>query len=277
MSPPGRLTDAASPLVAQALSLRAGGSAHGRRLFEGLAMSVEAGQCWAVLGPNGAGKSTLLAALAGLLPAAAGTLTLGGRALSTWTPSALAAQRAWCPQFWVDPFPSTVDETVRLARLPAGGWRLRDGDGDDGPALQALLQRLDLQPLARHDVRRLSGGERQRVAIACALWQGAPHVLLDEPAAHLDPAHQQQLVATLRDHAAQGGAVVATVHDLNLAWSLATHAVLIDGRGGVVAGPRAEVLTPPLLHGAFGVPVDQVEVCGVRRFWIGPLDGEGGP
>jgi iron complex transport system ATP-binding protein len=96
-------------------------------------------------------------------------------------------------------------------------------------------------------------------------------LLLDEPASHLDLAHQLLLLGVLRRHAAQGGAVVASLHDINLAWDLATHAVLIDGRGGVHAGPRDAVICAPLLTAAFGVAVDRVEVCGQARFWVAPL------
>jgi iron complex transport system ATP-binding protein len=70
--------------------------------------------------------------------------------------------------------------------------------------------------------------------------------------------------------------VVASLHDINLAWDLATHAVLIDGRGNAQAGLRSQVMTPANLSTAFGVPIDQVEVCGERRFWIGaPLSKAG--
>jgi iron complex transport system ATP-binding protein len=103
------------------------------------------------------------------------------------------------------------------------------------------------------------------------MLQGAPLLLLDEPASHLDLAHQQLLLGVLARHAERGGAVVASLHDINIAWDLASHAVLIDGRGGVHAGPRDTVICAPLLSAAFGVAVDRVEVCGQTRFWVGPL------
>jgi iron complex transport system ATP-binding protein len=253
-------------LAVEALVLNAGGRAGERRLVDGLDFTVHPGERWVVLGPNGAGKSTLLAALAGLLPAQGGRIAWRGREVAAWPPPALAAVRAWCPQFWLDPFPARVDETVRLARLRMA-WA---GNGhDDAKALQALLARLDIAHLAAHDVRTLSGGERQRVAVAAALWQGAPALLLDEPASHLDLAHQHALVRRLREHALEGGSVVASVHDLNLAWALASHAVLLDGRGGAVAGARDAVLTPARLQDAFNVTVERAEAHGAQRFWIG--------
>jgi iron complex transport system ATP-binding protein len=296
------------------LSLHAGGRASARRLAVGLDFTLQAGERWVVLGPNGSGKSTLIATLAGLLPVLQGGLSLQQLPLSAWAPERLARWRAWCPQFWSDPFPARVDETVRAtrrgwtadasARAPSGGAGADRGPGghprsgaeqpankrahsrrDAGPAadgFDALLQSLDLTALAAADVRQLSGGERQRVALAAVLWQDAPLLLLDEPTAHLDLAHQQQLLAVLQAHAERGGAVCASLHDVQLAWQLATHAVLFDGRGGAWAGPREEVMTPARLSAAFGVAIDRVAVCGEQRFWVGPahalatVPGEGG-
>jgi len=253
-------------LDVEGLALRAGGHAHGRRLFGALAFRVQAGERWVVLGPNGAGKSSLLAALAAVFPIAAGHIALQGRSLAQWAPRALADWRAWCPQFWIDPFPATVAETAGLARRRGAWW---SADGDDGAAVRRVLAELDLVGLADTDVRELSGGERQRVAVATALLQDTPLLLLDEPASHLDLAHQQVLLDVLERAAGDGRAVVASLHDMNLAWDLATHAVLLDGRGDAVAGPRDAVMTSARLTQAFGVAVDRVEVCGLSRFWVG--------
>jgi iron complex transport system ATP-binding protein len=253
------------------LGLRAGGLPDGRLLFERLGFDVRAGECWVVLGPNGSGKSSLLAALAGVFERASGEVVIDGQALDAWKPDALADRRAWCPQFWSDPFPSSVLDTVQLARNRHDAWLFETPEPDD--AVQGLMARLELVELASADVRTLSGGERQRVAIATALLQDAPLLLLDEPASHLDLGHQQLLVDVLRGHADSGGAVVVSLHDLNLAWDLADHVVLLDGRGGAAAGPRAAMMKPARLGAAFGVAIQQVAVASQQRFWSG-LRGE---
>ncbi|MFL6661490.1 MAG: ATP-binding cassette domain-containing protein, partial [Rhizobacter sp.] len=130
------------------LALRAGGRPSGRRLFEGLAFPLRAGERWVVLGPNGAGKSSLLAALASVFPLDAGRIALQGRPLAQWSAQALADWRAWCPQFWLDPFPATVLETAGLARRRGAWWT---GNGDDDASLQHVLDELDLGPLAGAD------------------------------------------------------------------------------------------------------------------------------
>ncbi|HEY3635390.1 MAG TPA: ABC transporter ATP-binding protein [Caldimonas sp.] len=255
-------------LEVDALALRAGGSARGRVLFERLDLRVAQGERWVVVGPNGAGKSSLLAALAGIFPIAAGAVRIDATDLGEWSPAALASRRAWSPQFWSDPFPATVRETAALARRRDGGWRMLLDERLD-PEVERVLGLLLLSGLAASDVQTLSGGERQRVAIATALLQGTPLLLLDEPASHLDLAHQRLLVAVLLAHAGQGGAVVASLHDLNLAWDLASHVVVLDGAGHAVAGPRDEVLGAERLGAVFGVPIHAVALNGVTRFVIG--------
>ena len=261
------MTAAALPslLSVRGLSLRAGGLVAARRLFDDLSFDVNPGERWVLLGPNGAGKSSLLAALAGIFPVAGGSVAVDGIALAEWRPAALAERRAWCPQFWSDPFPATVLDTAQLARR-RGGWSQLPSAVD--AQTRALLMRLELDALAGADVRTLSGGERQRVAIATALLQGAPLQLLDEPASHLDLSHQQALLRLLGEHA-EAGAVVASLHDLNLAAELASHVVLLDGRGGVLAGPREAVMRTERLGAAFGVAIESLVVGGRSRFWHG--------
>ena len=253
------------------LRLRAGGGPRGRDLFGALDLRIAGGERWVVIGPNGAGKSSLLAAIAGVFPIASGQVGIDGRALADWPADTLAGRRAWSPQFWSDPFPATVRETAVLAR-ERGAWWSPSAHAQDGAAVDRLLQRLDLDRLADLDVRALSGGERQRVAIATALLQGAPLLLLDEPASHLDPAHQRLLLALLADHARGGGCVLASLHDLNLAWDLADHCIVLDGKGGAVAGPRDDVLTAERMSRVFEVAIESVEVHGERRFVSGPQE-----
>ena len=256
---------AASSLEVRDLSLRAGATHAGRTLFESLTFEVRAGDRWVVLGRNGAGKSSLLAALAGVFARFSGAVAIDGRPLDDWPPRLLADRRAWCPQFWSDPFPATVLDTVQLARDRGSWWQAATGAPD--AAVHDALEHLDLSAFAQADVRTLSGGERQRVAIATTLLQGAPLLLLDEPASHLDLGHQHRLLEILRAHAFGGGAIVASLHDLNLAWDLASHVVLLDGRGGCVAGERDAVMTATQLGDFFGVAMRAMDVDSNRRFW----------
>jgi iron complex transport system ATP-binding protein len=232
-----------------------------RLLVDALDLQVPAGSRWAVLGPNGAGKSTLLAALAGARRADGGSILLGGRPIEQWDVQALAAQRALLPDGWLDPFAATVLDTVLTAR-----YRLGDADEHGNRIAGQWLARFDCGGLLQRDVRSLSRGERQRVAIATALSQEAPLLLLDEPIAHQDPRHQALVIdelARLGDHT-----LVASLHDLNAAVRLATHALLLDGRGNWTAGPADEVLTARRLSALFDTPIDRLPASPGAGFFV---------
>jgi iron complex transport system ATP-binding protein len=236
------------------LLLRAGG----RMLLDGLSWSAGPGECWCVIGPNGAGKSTLLRTLAGLRAPDGGQVAIDGKPLAAWPLPALARQRAYLAQARGDAFAYRVIETVLMARHPYHADRYWEGS-DDHAAAEAALQRLDVLHLARRDVRTLSGGERQRVAIAALLAQDTPLLLLDEPTTALDLAHQVAVMALLaadcREH---GKTVVMVGHDLNLAWSGATHALLMLQDGRWRAGRADEIMRPGLLSECLGHPIEAI-------------------
>ena len=234
-----------------------------RVLVRGLDLAIGAGERWVILGPNGAGKSTLLATLAGVRRPQAGTVLLDGQALDALPVLELAERRALVIDRWTDPFAARVLDTVLTARF-------RFGARDPGARQRALqcLGELDVQHLQQQDVRSLSRGERQRVAIATAAAQDTPLLLLDEPIAHQDPRHQAWVIDWLRAQTGSktGRTVVASLHDMNAAARLATHALLLDGRGGWEAGPAEVVLTAERLSRLFATPVQAVQVSGATRF-----------
>ncbi|WP_459624615.1 ABC transporter ATP-binding protein [Burkholderia sp. 3C] len=230
-----------------------------RRLVEDLSLRFAPGELWCIAGPNGAGKTTLLAALAGLRAPAAGHVEGDGQPLHAWRPDALARRRAVMAQAQHDAFSASVFDTVLAHRFPhLAGWGW-ERDADLAAARDALAS-LGLDALAARDVLTLSGGERQRVALAGALCQDAPLLLLDEPFAHLDLHHQADCFAALVRwlHAAPRTAIVSC-HDLNLARRFATHALLLDGRGGAQAGPARTVLSAEAASAAFGYPLVLIE------------------
>ncbi|QGZ60866.1 ABC transporter ATP-binding protein [Paraburkholderia acidisoli] len=244
------------PLIAtRALTLKAGA----RTLVDSLTHRVHAGEIWCVAGANGAGKTTLIGALAGLHAGAAGQVEVDGVELRDWSPVQLARRRALMPQDVRDAFSASVLDTVLLNRYPhLSGWGWEGAD--DRAAAHAALATLGLEAFAARDVLSLSGGERQRVALAAALCQAAPLLLLDEPLAHLDLHHQiaclEALTQWVRAEAeAARRAIVFSCHDLNLARRYATHALLLDGRGGHHAGRVREVLTPERASAALGHPL----------------------
>ncbi len=245
------------------LTLRAGS----RLLLENLSWQAGAGECWCVIGRNGAGKSTLLRTLAGVHDADSGQVLLEGRALAAWAPLELARRRAFLAQSRSDAFAYRVIETVLMARHPYHADRYWEGS-DDHLAAEQALRELDVLDLAQRDVRTLSGGERQRVAIAALLAQDTPLLLLDEPANALDLAHQVAVMRLLAGLCrARGKTVVMVGHDLNLAHSVGTHALLMMGDGHWQAGKVADVMQPAILSRCLGHPIDTV-AHGARTIFI---------
>lgn len=244
-------------LVVDDLDLQAGN----RILLEKLKLTIAAGQCWFVYGCNGAGKTTLLQTLAGLRRPDGGKIVLEGKDLADWQPRELARKRAYLPQAQQDAFGFTVLETVLAARFPwRSGKMVWEGEGtDDHDVAVYALKRMDVLKLARRDIRSLSGGERQRVAIAALLAQDTPLMLLDEPVAALDLAHQAALMRTIAGLGKdEGRAVVMVVHDLNLAWNVATHVLLVYGDGQWEAGTCGKMMTPEKLSRCLHYPVEKV-------------------
>jgi iron complex transport system ATP-binding protein len=226
----------------------------GHRICSDLAFTVERGECWAILGRNGAGKTTLLSTLAGLRAPTAGTLELLGQPLATLPRREAARLRGVLPQDDSDPFPATVIETVLIGRHPHLSRWTWEGAKDIAIARAALVA-ADMTGTDARDVTTLSGGERRRVALAMLLAQEPRLFLLDEPASHLDLAHQlailDRLVQIVR---AEKRALVMVVHDVNLARRYCDHVLLLED-GEAIAGPAAELLTTERLSRLYGVPL----------------------
>ena len=224
---PTLLNPALAPPVIETRGLTLG--AAGRTLIEGLSWRAHAGERWCVIGRNAVGKSTLLRALAGLpVPQRTGSVNWLGRDQTAWPAADAATLRAFAPQQSNDRFPIAVLRLLELAVCTPGGPSLQ-------PALQAVLQALDAAHLARRDVMQLSGGERQRIALAQCAVQGAPLLLLDEPVAFQDPAHQRQVarwLTTLTERC-----LVFSAHDVNWIAGVATHVLALQGDGRWEAGP----------------------------------------
>jgi iron complex transport system ATP-binding protein len=224
-------------------------------VLRGLDLRLQEGEVVALIGPNGAGKSTVLRVASGVLRPTAGRVHLLQRDLAALGPGEIARQVAVVPQDSSSPAGLSVREMVELGRIPhlalLAGPRPRDR-----AAVRAALEATRTTELADRFVDELSGGERQRVLLARALAQEPRVLLLDEPTANLDLYHQVALLDVVRRLARETGlAVLAAVHDLQLAALYCDRVVLLAD--GVVVGqgvPEA-VLTAPLLLSAFGQPV----------------------
>jgi iron complex transport system ATP-binding protein len=225
-----------------------------RPAVDRVSFQARGGELLGLVGPNGAGKSTLLRLLAGLASPASGQVRLAGLDPARARRREVAKVAALVPQEPQVTWPFTVREAVMMARAPRQGLLALPSRLDHG-AVEGALHACDLVQLAGRRLDTLSGGERRRVFFARALAQEPRVLLLDEPTAFLDLAHQTAAMR-MAEVAARGGlCVVAVLHDLNLA-AASCHRLVVLSRGRVVAeGAPDEVLTAERVREVWGVPV----------------------
>jgi iron complex transport system ATP-binding protein len=226
-----------------------------RNVINDVSLELAAGQIIALLGPNGAGKTTLLRAMNGTVPVKTGRIEFDGVALGKFSRREIARNIAVVAQENETKFPITVMEFVLAGRFTHGaafGWE----SSDDIRAAENALQLCDLYELSGRMMNELSGGERQRVVLARALAAEARILLLDEPTANLDLAHQALMLRLVRDRCRDAGAsAIVITHDLNLASEFAEKIVLLKKGRVYASGPTADVLTKENLAEVYGVQV----------------------
>ncbi|WGS52787.1 heme ABC transporter ATP-binding protein [Paraburkholderia sp. D15] len=270
-------------LITRHLSITRGN----RPILRDLSLTIEPGRLTTLLGCNGAGKSTLLKALAGEFHGAGstrsahldGTTTLNGEALAEIPAKRLARLRAVLPQASNPVFPFTVDEIVLLGRYPhsTGGAVSRD----DRRIVDEALTLAGADTLAGRDITTLSGGELARVQFARVLAQiwpqeeppvanatkradrgdrAARYLLLDEPTAALDLAHQHRLLETVKTLTRRWRiGALAIVHDPNLAARYADAIALLADGTIIAQGAPREIMQPALIERCFGFAVRMLD------------------
>jgi iron complex transport system ATP-binding protein len=236
-----------------------------RTLVGGLSFELRPGELLAILGQNGSGKTLTLHTLAGLRPAAAGRVLLRGHDVASASRRETARALALLPQHVDDIFPATVADTAMIGRHPHIA-RFQWESPRDIAITEAALAAVGLDGLAHRDVLTLSGGERRRLAIAQVLTQQPDVYLLDEPTNHLDPQHQLDALRLFRDKADDGAAVIASLHDVNLAVRFADRCLLLYGDGRWDIGDTAEVLDESRLSELFATRMEALDWRNLRLF-----------
>jgi iron complex transport system ATP-binding protein len=232
-------------LEARQLSVALGG----HRIVHPVDLSLAEGELVGLIGANGSGKSTLLRALAGLLPAESGSVLLGGKPLERIPLREVSRTMAYLPQGPECHWPLTADRVVALGRLPFHG----SSSELDAQHITRALAAVDAIHLRERPVNELSGGERARIFLARALAGDPALLLIDEPAAGLDPYHQLQLMESLDGLAREGCGVLVVLHDLGLAARFCKRVLLLNGGKLIASGPPEVVLTDSLLAEAHRV------------------------
>jgi iron complex transport system ATP-binding protein len=228
-------------------------AAYGRHpVLGGVDVSLAAGEVLGIIGGNGAGKTTLLRLLAGLAVPSAGEVRLHGEPLQGG--AQIARMLAYLEQQTLCHWPVSVQELVALGRLPHLGFG-QSMRHDDYAAVEQALAEADVLHLRQRPATEISTGELARVLLARALAVQPQALLVDEPVAGLDPAHQLTVMQLLRRKAAEGMGVVAVLHDLALAARFCDRLLLLHQGVVVAQGAPATVLTPAHLRQALQVEV----------------------
>ena len=236
---------------ARAISVRLGATS----VLQSVDLTIRTGEVIAVCGPNGAGKSTLLATLAGDIRPQAGTVCIDGRPIKDMPAAELAARRAVLEQHPTLSAPFSIRELLSLSVPPQVPQHRLDDLIRRHLEAVGLLERIDCNCLT------LSGGQRHRAHLARVLVQldaseaEASYLLLDEPTASLDLAHQIATLKIVRQTARAGAGVLLILHDLSLAAAYADRVVLMQHGRIVVDGPPIDVLTPTRLTDLYGTEI----------------------
>ncbi len=210
----------------------------GRRVLDGVAVSVAAGTFVAVLGESGAGKSTLFRCLSRLIEPESGEISIDGALYTGLQGARLAAARRQVgvvfQQFNLVRRLSALDNVLagRLADVPLWRVMLHQFDLAHVQQAAAALEAVGLGAQIEQRADTLSGGQQQRVAIARALAQQSRILLADEPVASLDPVTAAAILGLMKSLArSRGMAVVCALHQPQLAAQFADRIVVLkNGR-----------------------------------------------
>ncbi|MEJ5188628.1 ABC transporter ATP-binding protein [Treponema sp. J25] len=215
-----------------------------------LSAEIREGTIIVILGPNGSGKTTLLKTILGLRPPLGGRISIGGHSIQELSIRERARLCSWVPQFFDPLWDFTVWDLVSQGRY-AYSTGFHSLTKEDRECIHNTLTELDLTHLQSKRFSSLSGGQARQVLIARAVCQDTPLILLDEPAANLDPGKQLELGELLQRLAAKGKTICISLHDINLAYRLAHKVILLFHDGSAAWGAPEEILIPFLLEKAY--------------------------
>ncbi len=235
------------------------------KVLQGISLKLEEGRFYAVIGTNGSGKTTLLNCLA-RLRSGSGELKMDGIDYRNIKRRDFAKRLAILPQERPTPDISVFD-LVASGRFPYLDLA-RKLSPLDIQAVEDALASTDIEKFREKSVRALSGGERQRAYIAMLRTQNTPHILLDEPTAHLDAFYTLETMKLLLKLKDEGRCVASVIHDIPLALKYADEIIVIkDGRVWDF-GDAEHILKTGAVEEAFGVACKRTRVDGEDIYFL---------
>ena len=229
----------------------------GRTVLDRVDLEIGDSEFVGVLGPNGAGKTTLFKAILGLLPAAAGVISVLGR-----TPTRGHPAVGYMPQLRSTPSTRLTGRAFVAAAAGGGRWGWPFVSRTEQRDVDYALDLVGAEALARRPLAETSGGERQRLLLAQALLGRPRLLLLDEPLVNLDPHRQEEVIELVRRlQCSLGITVLFSAHELNNLLP-ALDRVLYLGSGQAALGPVDQVMTSAVLSRLYGMDIEVIRLNG---------------
>jgi len=238
-------------------------SSGGTKILKSSNGAIKKGKITAIIGPNGAGKTTLMSCLVGLRKIDSGHIMLGSNNMHTMNIKDKAKIIGYLPQKPEVNWNISVRHIVALGRTPYA-----ENKDSDTAHVDEAMRLTNIKHLSDRTASELSGGELSRVLFARVLAGDPNWILLDEPMAHLDLAHQLDMAQLLQSIVKRGKTIIIILHDLQHSAQLADD-VIIMSKGSIVAhGSITETITEEYLSSIFGVQAD------IRKDNVGKLQIE---
>lgn len=207
-----------------------------------LSITLNPSELILIIGKNGSGKTTLLKLLAGLLTPKTGEITLNNQTLTTLSPQEKAKNIGHTDTQLQAAFRFTTQDIIQMGRYP---HQFKDPENK----VQESLEKFDLQTLKTHFIDTLSAGELQRCNLAKIWAQTTPIWLLDEPLEHIDIAHRQKFLTTLKTHLKNNGSAIIISHHWEEFLPLCTQIIgLKNGQATAIDPIQKEVLAAKVLE-----------------------------
>ena len=229
-----------------------------RTLLFPTSFTFDAGKVYGLIGHNGSGKSTLIKLMARQTQLSGGSISLDGKDIAHWNQREFAKRVAYQPQHLPAATNLTACELIGMGRNAWNGLFGRQTAADK-QAIAEALRLTHTEKFADQLVDTLSGGERSRIWLAMLLAQQSRFLLLDEPLAALDIAHQVEVMQLVHQLSRDLGlGVVIVIHDINLAAHFCDHLVALHSGKLLAQGDAQQIVNPPLLEAIYGIRLNVI-------------------
>lgn len=224
-----------------------------RTLLHPISVRFEQGKVYGLIGHNGSGKSTLIKLLAKQNPYSSGKITFADKDINTWSQREFAKRVAYLPQQLPQATNLTARELVTMGRYAWNGL-LGSNPKKDQQAISQAFALTHTEQFADQLVDTLSGGERSRIWLAMLLAQQSLFLLLDEPLAALDIAHQVEVMELIHKLAYQYNlGIIIVIHDINLAARYCDHLIALHSGKLLAEGNAFDIVNSAKLKEIYGI------------------------